>query len=63
MLDASLPYEIEVIDEVYLPPEDREPDDWIGTNEEIDVRAVHAHARAMEGNEPDIPLSLWAPST
>ena len=60
-LDCSLPGDVEEIDERFTPEEERiQPDDWIGTNEEIDELAVYAQARALEGGLPVIPLTFLA---
>lgn len=60
-LDASLPRDIQEFDERFLAEKDRIlPDDWIGTNEELNQLAVYAQARALEGDIPAIPMTYLA---
>jgi hypothetical protein len=45
----------------FIPESERlHPDDWIGTNEEIDELTVFDQARALEENLPSIPMTYLA---
>ena len=59
-LDAPLPDTMEAM-KPFIPENDRlQPDDWIGTNEEIDELAVFAQAKALEDSLPAIPMTYLA---
>ncbi len=45
----------------FIPESERlHPDDWIGTNEQIDELTVFDQARALEENLPSIPMTYLA---
>ena len=59
-LDAVVPDALEAMKR-FIPDNERlHPDDWIGTNEEIDELKVFDQARALEGNLPSIPMTYLA---
>jgi len=63
LLDASLPDDVIKVDNRFLPRAARfKADDWKRNTEQMDRRATHREARAMQARMPNIPLTYIATS-
>ena len=61
LLDSPVPADpIEVAPRFLPQGELPGPDDWMGTNEEMDEFAAFQQAYALEGKEPPIPVTYLA---